>query len=94
MPTNPLFDIWSNRPPKTLPLKPLRRNSSQEQAPRLYAAIRRSGRKGPSYLELNLLGISTSSWKRLSESTNGLREGERLERGERDWRVVFKVVRG
>lgn len=63
------------------------------QAAQLHAAIRRAGKRGMTYMELNLLAISVSAWKRLAESRDGLRPGERLERGERDGRVVFRVVR-
>lgn len=63
------------------------------QASRLYSAIRKAGKRGLTYLELNLLGVSVSPHKRLAESTDGLQPGERLERGQRDGRVVFRVVR-
>jgi len=47
------------------------------QAQRLYAALRR---RGYTYLELLQLGVSTSPWRRLSESPHHLKPGERLER--------------
>lgn len=64
------------------------------QAPKLYAAIRRSRTRGLTYMDLLRLGVSVCPWKRLSESTEGLRSGEKLERAERDGRVVFRIARG
>lgn len=50
------------------------------QAQRLISAIRQSRSRGMTYLELELLRISSSPWKRLSESgRRHLHPGERLE---------------
>ncbi len=49
------------------------------QAHMLILAIRGSGRRGMTALELEQLGISQCPWKRLSESGHRwLRKGERL----------------
>lgn len=53
------------------------------QAAQLIQAIRKSGKRGMTTLELEKLGISQCPWKRLTESgSRYLREGEMLERVE------------
>ncbi len=61
----------------------------------LIAAIRRAGRKGLTYLELELLRVSSSPWKRISESGHcHLRSGERLDkRVGRDGLKRFVIVK-
>lgn len=65
-------------------------------AARLIAAIRAAGRRGLTYLELELLRVSSSPWKRIQESGHlYLRAGERLIRKVgRDGLKRFAIVRG
>lgn len=64
----------------------------QLQYERLFSALRR---KAMTYLELQLLGVSTAPHKRLAEGEHTLRErGERLVRGRnRQGLVTFRVVK-
>lgn len=66
------------------------------QAAQIIAAIRRARSKGLTYLELEMLRISSSPWRRLSESGHRyLKAGERLTRKTgRDGLVRFVVARG
>lgn len=66
------------------------------QAARLISAIRRARSKGMTYLELEVLGVSSSPWRRLSESGHRyLRTGEHLTRKTgRDGLTRFVIVRG
>lgn len=66
------------------------------QAAQLIAAIRRTRGRGLTYLELELLRVSTSPWKRISEAGHRyLRAGEILKRKTgRDGLVRFVVARG
>ncbi|HEY8878300.1 MAG TPA: hypothetical protein VIN03_12090 [Roseateles sp.] len=67
-------------------------------AAQLIQAIRAAGRRGMTYLELELLRISSSPWKRLDPKERPeryLRRGESLKRQTgRDGLVRFVVVRG
>jgi hypothetical protein len=65
------------------------------QAERLVSAIRRAGKKGASWGELEALRISTCPWVRLKESGHRfLRSGERLaSRIGRDGLVRNVIVR-
>ena len=65
------------------------------QGAQLIQAIRKAGRRGMTYVEMECLRISGCPWRRLTEraAESALRPGERLERGERDGLVVFRVVR-
>lgn len=65
-------------------------------AQQLVLAIRRAGRRGMTYLELEMLRVSTSPWKRVSEAGHRyLRKGERLARKVgKDKLTRFVIVRG
>jgi hypothetical protein len=66
------------------------------QAAQLIAAIRRTRGRGMTYLELEMLRVSTSPWKRISEAGHRfLRAGERITRRTgRDGLVRIVVARG
>ena len=66
------------------------------QAERLISHIRKARTKGMTYLELELLRVSSSPWRRLSESGHlYLRAGESLARKTgRDGLKRFVIVRG
>ena len=61
----------------------------QTQAQRLFSALRR---KPHTYMDMLMLGISTSPWRRLTEAQSRLRPGERIvkatnARGLVTWRI-------
>lgn len=66
------------------------------QAAQLIAAIRRTRGRGLTYLELELLRVSTSPWKRISEAGHRyLRAGEQIVRKTgRDGLVRIALARG
>lgn len=65
------------------------------QSAQLIQAIRRAGKRGMTYGELEALRISTCPWKRLQESgRKWLRQGEQLLQGKgRDGLVRFTVIK-
>lgn len=66
------------------------------QASQLIEAIRRSRGRGLTYLELELLRVSSSPWKRLAEAGHRfLRQGEHLtSKVGRDGLKRFVIVKG
>ena len=60
------------------------------QAQKLHAALRR---KALTYLEMQMLGISTAPHKRLAEGMHYLKPGEKLVKGERKGLVTYRVTK-
>jgi hypothetical protein len=64
--------------------------TTKTQAERLFVHLRR---KAHTYLEMEALGISSCPWKRIKEYAHQLKDGERIEKGERNGLVTYRIVK-